>query len=166
MPEALPVLAFVTLQRLAELCLSASNSARLRAKGAIEFGASHYPLMVALHALWLAGLWLLAWPLQANWILIAVYAVLQIFRIWVIATLGGRWTTRIIVLPDAPLVVAGPYRFVKHPNYVVVALEIALLPLAFGLVFYAVIFSVANAALLFWRIRIEDRALANAGGAV
>ena len=166
MPDALPVLAFVTLQRLGELWLSARNTARLRTRGAHEVGAEHYPLMVALHAAWLGGLWILAWSLTANWFLIGLYGTLQFLRVWVIASLGERWTTRIIVLPNAPLVHSGPYRFLKHPNYVVVALEIALLPLAFGLVAYAVIFSAANAALMLWRIRTEDRALANKGAPV
>jgi methyltransferase len=165
-PDAFPILAFVTLQRLAELWLAARNTARLRARGAYEVGANHYPIMVAMHSVWLGGLWILAWPLSANWSLIAIYAALQIARAWVIANLGERWTTRIIVLPEAPLVKAGPYRFLKHPNYVVVAAEIALLPLAFGLFTYAVIFSAANAALLLWRIRTEDRALANREGPV
>ncbi len=166
MPDAFPILTFVTLQRLAELWLSSRNTARLRTRGAYEVGANHYPIMVALHAVWLGGLWILAWSLSANWNLIAIYAALQIARAWVIASLGERWTTRIIVLPEAPLVKSGPYRFLKHPNYVMVAAEIALLPLAFGLVAYAVIFSAANAALLLWRIRTEDRALANRGGPV
>ena len=161
MPDALPVLGFVTLQRLVELWWSARNEKRLRARGGYEVGARHYPFMVALHALWLAGLWVSAWQLAANWWLVAAYAALQIARLWVIAALGERWTTRIIVLPGAPLVRAGPYRFLKHPNYLVVAIEIALLPLAFGLFLYAAIFSLANAALLIWRIRTEDRALAN-----
>jgi len=160
-PDALPVLGFVTLQRLAELAWSARNERRLRACGAYEVGAGHYPFMVALHALWLAGLWILAWPLPANGWCVAAYAALQILRVWVIASLGECWTTRIIVLPDAPLVRAGPYRFLRHPNYVVVAIEIALLPVAFGLWIYAAIFSLANAAMLAWRIRAEDRALAN-----
>ncbi len=127
MPDALPVLGFVTLQRLVELWWSARNEQRLRARGAQEAGARHYPFIVALHVLWLAGLWIWAWPRPANWWLVAAYAVLQIARVWVIATLGERWTTRIIVLPGAPLVRAGPYRFLKHPNYLVVAIEIALL---------------------------------------
>ena len=161
MPEALPVLGFVTLQRLAELAWSARNERRLRTRGAYEVGAGHYPFMVTLHALWLAGLWILAWPQPANGWCVAAYAALQILRVWVIASLGECWTTRIIVLPDAPLVCAGPYRFLRHPNYVVVAVEIALLPLAFGLWIYAAIFSLANAAIIAWRIRAEDRALAN-----
>jgi methyltransferase len=160
-PDAFPVLGLVTLQRLAELWWSARKEKRLRARGGFEVGARHYPFMVALHALWLAGLWICAWPRPANWWLVAAYGALQIIRVWVIATLRERWTTRIIVLPGAPLVRAGPYRFLKHPNYLVVAIEIALLPLAFGLFIYAAIFSLANAMLLAWRIRAEDHALAN-----
>jgi methyltransferase len=166
LPEAKIILAFVTIQRLAELFMSARNTEALRARGAYEVGANHYPLMVALHAAWLTGLWLLAHDLPANGVLIALYAALQLLRIWTMATLGDRWTTRIIVLPDAPLIRTGPYRFLNHPNYFVVAAEIALLPLVFGLVEYAAIFSVLNAALLLWRIRAEDRALANGRGAV
>jgi methyltransferase len=157
--ESISILALVTLQRLGELWLSARNERRLRKAGAVEVGRSHYPLMVTLHAAWLVGLWLLAWDRPADWWLIAAYAVLQIARYWVIVSLGERWTTRVLVLPGAPLVRNGPYRFLRHPNYVVVALEIALLPLAFGLVGLAALFSFANAALLAWRIHVEDRAL-------
>jgi methyltransferase len=157
-PDAFPILAFVTLQRLGELWLSARNERRLRARGAVEAGRSHYPVMVVLHTAWLAGLWLLAWSRPANWWLVAAYAALQIFRYWVIASLGERWTTRVLVLPGAPPVAHGPYRFLRHPNYAVVALEIALLPLAFGLPVFAVAFTLANAALLTWRIHVEERA--------
>lgn len=166
LPEAKIILTFVTLQRLAELFMSARNTERLRARGAVEYGAAHYPLMVLLHAAWLGGLWILAHDLPANGVLITLYAALQMFRVWTMASLGDRWTTRIIVLPNVPLVRTGPYRFLNHPNYFVVVAEIALLPLVFGLVEYAVIFSVLNALLLLWRIRAEDRALANGGGAV
>jgi methyltransferase len=156
------ILAFVTLQRLGELMLARRNTARLRAKGAYEVGAGHYPLIVLLHAGWLAGLWYLAvWrgPAEVEWLWLAVFAVLQILRLWVIATLGPRWTTRIIVLPGAPLVATGPYRLVAHPNYWVVAAEIMVLPLVFGLVTYGAAFAVLNALVLWRRIRIEDVAL-------
>jgi methyltransferase len=157
--EAVPILALVTAQRLVELWHSARNERRLRAQGAREIGASHYPVMVVLHATWLVGLWVLAWDRPANWWLVGLYAALQVARYWIIASLGERWTTRILVLPDAPLVRSGPYALLRHPNYAVVALEIALLPLAFGLVTYAVVFSAANALLLAWRIHVEERAL-------
>ena len=153
------VLALVSLQRLGELVMANRNTARLKAQGGVEVGAGHYPLIVILHAAWLAGLWLLAWdrPVAPGWLL--VFLVLQALRVWVIASLGGRWTTRIIILPQAPLVRRGPYRFISHPNYVVVAGEIAVLPLAFGLPLFAVVFSILNALVLTIRIRAEGAAL-------
>ena len=153
------ILALVTLQRLGELWLSNRNTRRLLAKGAREHSPAHYPLIVAVHLLWLVTLWWLAptRPVDGFWL--AFFVAIEIFRIWVLATLGPRWTTRIIVLPGAPLVRRGPYRFVNHPNYLVVVLEIAVLPLVFGLWQVAVVFSFLNAAVLSIRIRAENRAL-------
>lgn len=165
MRDAILLLAFVTLQRLFELLLSRRNEARLKLRGAVEAGANHYPLMVALHVAWLGTLWLLAWNLEPNILLVAVFLALQPLRYWVIATLGDRWTTRVFVIPGASMVRHGPYRFFSHPNYLIVVLEIALLPLAFGLIWVAVLFSVLNAGLLAWRIRIEQRALMEASAA-
>ena len=155
------VLALVTLQRLGELVLARRNTARLLAEGAHEVGASHYPLIVALHGAWLAGLWyvVVSRGPVIDWGWLALFIVLQLGRVWVIASLGPRWTTRIIVLPGAPLVTRGPYRFVSHPNYWVVAGEIAALPLAFGLPWYALVFSVLNAGVMWIRIRAETAAL-------
>jgi methyltransferase len=156
------ILGLVTLQRLGELVLARRNTARLLARGAREVGAGHYPLIVALHAAWLIGLWILLWRLsgvEVSWPWLAVFIVLQGLRVWIIATLGPRWTTRIVVLPGAPLVSGGPYRFVSHPNYMVVAAELFVLPVAFGLVWYAIVFSVLNAAVLWIRIRAEAAAL-------
>ncbi len=160
MSLALAVLVFVSLQRLGELALARRNTARLLAQGGIEVAPGHYPLIVLLHGAWLAGLWWLAWSAPVDLAWLAVFAVLQLLRVWVLATLGPRWTTRIIVLPGAPLVREGPYRFLNHPNYWVVAGEIMVLPLVFGLVWYGVVFSLLNAALLMVRIRAENRALA------
>ena len=165
MRDAILVLGFVTLQRLSELLLSRRNEARLKLRGAVEAGASHYPFMVVLHVAWLATLWLLAWNVAPNMLLVAAFLALQPLRYWVIATLGDRWTTRVFVIPGASLIRTGPYRFFSHPNYLIVVLEIALLPLAFGLIWVAVVFSALNAALLGWRIRIEQRALAEAAAA-
>ena len=153
------ILAFVTLQRLGELALARRNTARLLARGGREVGAAHYPLIVLLHAAWLAGLWALALDQAPNLGWLALFVGLQLLRVWVIATLGERWTTRIIVLPQAPLVDAGPYRFVSHPNYCGVAAEILVLPLVFGLVWYGAVFSVLNGLILWLRIRTEDAAL-------
>lgn len=154
------VLALVTVQRLGELMLSRRNTKRLIAQGAVEHAPGHYPLIVALHAAWLAGLWWLAWDRPVQWPWLVVFILLQAARVWVLATLGGRWTTRIIVLPGAPLVRKGPYRFLSHPNYAVVVAEILVLPLAFGLLLYGLAFSVLNAAVLSIRIRAEQKALA------
>ena len=153
------ILVLVTLQRLGELWLSNRNTRRLLAKGAREHSPAHYPVIVAVHLLWLVTLWWLAptRPVDGFWL--AFFVAIEVFRIWVLATLGPRWTTRIIVLPGAPLVRRGPYRFVNHPNYLVVVLEIAVLPLVFGLWQVAVIFSLLNAAVLTIRIRAEDRTL-------
>jgi methyltransferase len=153
------VLAAVTLQRLAELIYSHRNEIRLRAQGAVEHGAGHYPAMVAIHASWLIALWLFASVLRPNPGLLLIFLILQALRIWVLATLGARWTTRIMVLPTAPLVAAGPYRFLPHPNYAVVTAEIFVLPMAYGLVGLALLFSCLNAAILWVRIREEDKAL-------
>lgn len=153
------ILMLVSAQRLGELVLARKNTARLMAQGGVETGAGHYPLIVALHAAWLVGLFLLAWDRPVNWFWMGLFVVLQLGRVWVIASLGARWTTRIITLPGETLVRRGPYRFVSHPNYIVVAAEIAVLPLAFGLTAFAAIFSVLNAAILAIRIRTEAEAL-------
>ena len=156
------ILALVTAQRLGELVIARRNTARLLADGGVERGAGHYPLMVSLHTAWLVGLWVLAWDRPANLAWLAAYLALEVLRIWVLASIGRRWTTRIIVVPGEPLVRKGPYRFLPHPNYLVVAGEIAVLPLVFGLTAYALVFSLLNAAMLWLRIRAEDAALRDA----
>ncbi len=151
----------IAAQRLAELAYARRNTRRLLAAGGVERGAGHYPLFVLLHGAWLAVLFLLV-PADAPviWPLLAAYGLLQLGRVWVIASLGRYWTTRVITLPDAPLVRRGPYQFLRHPNYLVLAGEVAVLPLAFGAWEIAVLFSLANAVLLAHRIRVEDAALA------
>lgn len=153
------ILALVTLQRLGELLIARRNTRVLLARGAREYAPGHYPLIVVVHALWLLSLWLLAPGRAIAWPLVAIFLLLQLGRLWVLATLGDRWTTRIIVLPGAPLVAEGPFRFVRHPNYLVVIGEIAVLPLAFGLWEVALAFSLANAAVLAIRIGAEEQAL-------
>ena len=154
------VLILVAVQRLAELVYARRNTRRLLAEGAYESGAGHYPLLVGLHALWLVSLALFVPADRApDWALLAVFVVLQGLRVWVLASLGRFWTARVITLPGAPLVRRGPYRWFRHPNYLVVAGEILVLPLAFGAWEIAVIFSLANAAILTLRVRCEERAL-------
>ena len=155
----LAILAVVTLERLVELPIAQANTKRLIAAGAFEVAPGHYPLIVALHALWLATLWWLAPGRPVSLPLLALFGLVELGRIWVLLTLGQRWTTRIIVVPSETLVRRGPYRFLNHPNYVVVVAEIALLPLIFGLWRTAVIFSLLNAVLLILRVREENRAL-------
>jgi methyltransferase len=155
------VLGLVVLERVAELAFAAQNTRRLRKAGAIEIDRRGYIWFVLLHAAWLLGLYLLV-PAHAppSWPLLGVFALLQLGRLWVVATLGRRWTTRIIVLPGARLVEGGPYRYLRHPNYAIVIAEIAVLPLAFGAVAIALVFSSLNLALILRRIALEDRALA------
>jgi methyltransferase len=153
------ILAAVTAQRAGELVLSHYNTRRLMARGAIEAAPRHYPLMVAVHGAWLISLWVFGHDRPINILALIVYLALQGLRLWVMRTLGPRWTTRIIVLPGERLVSAGPYRFLPHPNYAVVAGEIAVLPFALDLPLVAVIFSILNSAVLAIRIRAENRAL-------
>lgn len=155
------ILSAVAVQRIGELVLARRNTARLLASGGIEVGARHYPLFVLLHGSWLLALlfWVSKVDAPVSWPLIGVFVVLQLGRVWVLATLGPYWTTRIISIPDRPLITNGPYRLVRHPNYWIVVGEIAVLPLAFGSWPIAIVFSLLNAILLRHRIRVEDSAL-------
>ena len=155
------ILALVACQRLAELVLARRNTRRLLAQGGVEVGAGHYPLMVALHAGWLLAMALLIAPKTPLSVpLLALYCLLQLARLWVQATLGRYWTTRIVIVAGAPLIQGGPYRFLRHPNYAVVVAEVAVLPLVFGAWEIAALFSALNLALLRHRIHIEEAALA------
>lgn len=161
MSASLPALAFIAfllLQRGGELVLARYNTRRLLARGAVEHGAGHYPLIVLLHASWLSAIALLGWPNPVSIGWLAAFAMLQLLRVWVLASLGARWTTRIIVL-DEPLVARGPYRWLPHPNYAVVIAEIIVAPMVLGLWQVAAIFTLLNAAVLTIRIRAEGRAL-------
>jgi methyltransferase len=158
------ILALVTLQRLGELALARRNTQKLLARGAVEVGANHYPLLVSVHAAWLISLWIWGRDQDVNLVALGLFIVLQGLRVWVLAALGPRWTTRIIVVSGEPLVRAGPYRYLSHPNYAVVAAEIALLPLALHLPLLALIFTALNAAVLAIRIRTEARALSAISG--
>lgn len=160
-PPLVWVLALIIVSRLAEMAVAERNTRRLRAEGWREVGARHYPLFIALHASLLAAL-ALTTPLhrQPAWALVAALAVLQALRFWTIASLGPLWTTRVLTRDDVPLGRRGPYRFIAHPAYMVVSVEVAVLPLAFGNWPVALIWTALNALLLRHRIRIEDAVLA------
>jgi methyltransferase len=151
-------LAFIVVQRLGELVIAKRNTAALLARGAHEVGAAHYPVMVALHSAWVLCLLIFGYSQEIHLGWLALYAVLQVFRVWILGTLGRRWTTRIIVI-DEPLVAKGPFRFIPHPNYTLVVFEIFAAPMVLGLVWVALLFSVLNAAMLYHRIGVEDGAL-------
>ena len=155
------VIGFLVVQRLAELVLARRNHRALLARGAIEFGQRHYKAFVTLHAAWLLALLVTIDPwtsVSIPWL--AVFGLLQCGRIWVIATLGARWTTRVIVLPGATRIRSGLYRFVDHPNYLIVCGEIAVVPLMFGAWTLAVVASALNLLLLRKRLVVENKALA------
>lgn len=154
------VLAVVLLQRGGELWLAHANTLWLIRRGATEIDRGGYTWFVVLHVAWLTALLLCVPATTApDWLLLFLFFGLQLARVWVIASLGRRWTTRLVVLPDANLVKAGPYRWLNHPNYLIVAAEMAILPLAFAAVAIAVVFSACNVLLLARRIHLENTAL-------
>ena len=154
----------VTVQRLGELVLARRNESRLRARGAVEHGAGHYPAMVALHTGWLVSTVIESTTRRTTHrSALLAYAALQPLRYWVINSLGDRWTTRILVVADEPVVDDGAFRWFRHPNYMIVATEMVLLPLAFGARRTAVVATMLDAWLMAVRIPCEETALAGAG---
>lgn len=153
------LLVFVTLQRFAEFIWDRQNTARLLKVGALEFGRAHYPLVIATHASWLVGLWMFGHNRAVDAVYLFAFILLEVGRYWVLARPGRRWTTRIIVLPGVPLIRTGPYRFLRHPNYVVVAGELVVVPLALGLRSYALLSFLIYACVIAVRIRVENAAL-------
>ena len=157
----------VACERLAELVVSQRNLAWSRARGGVEFGVGHYPVMVALHSGLLAASLVEAIALHRpfipalGWVMLAIVLAAQALRWWCIGTLGRQWNTRVVVVPGAPRVAGGPYRFLAHPNYVAVIAEGAALPLVHTAWITALVFSVLNAALLTTRIKVENVALAS-----
>ncbi len=157
------LIALILVQRLAELAWARRNMRHLIARGAVEHGARHYPLLIVLHSLWLGVMAALSVGLTVPWPWVAAFLLLQALRLWTIATLGQRWSTRVLVLPQAPLVAQGPFRFVRHPNYLIVACELALIPLALGAPWTALIFTLLNAGVMAIRIPCEEAALRMGG---
>ena len=156
------ILIFVIIQRIGELVYASRNTNWLLSKGAVEAGSSHYYLFPLLHGAWIVTivLWVYSNNLEAIWSeFFLVYCLLQLLRVWIFISLGRRWTTRIIILPRKPLISSGPYRFLKHPNYVLVWVEVAVFPLIFGAWHIALAFTLLNTLLLMHRIRVENSAL-------
>jgi methyltransferase len=154
------LVALIVLQRLIELVIARINTRRLLAEGAVEHGAGHYPLIVALHTAWLVSLVVFV-PSDGiiNPVLLVIFIALQLGRVWVLTSLGRYWTTRVITVPGRPLVKRGPFRLVRHPNYMIVEAELIVVPLIVGAWELAIVFGIANALVLAWRIRVEETAL-------
>ncbi len=151
----------VAVLRAAELVYARHNTKLLLADGAEEFGSRHYPLFVILHGGWLLALLFgVEGTTEVNIPILGVFGLLLFGRLWVILTLGPYWTTRIISSTEFPLIRNGPYRLLRHPNYWIVTGEVFVLPVSFGAWQIAILFSILNAALLLWRIRVENEALA------
>jgi len=161
-------LLLLSAERVLELWISRRNARASFARGGVEVGRRHYRVMAALHTAFLLSCALEVvllrrpFPGAPGWAALAGALLAQGLRYWAIATLGERWSTRVIVVPAEAPVVSGPYRWVRHPNYVAVVVEIALVPLVHGAFVTALMFSIANAALLAVRIRVEERALGGA----
>ncbi|MDW0110202.1 isoprenylcysteine carboxyl methyltransferase family protein [Sporosarcina aquimarina] len=161
------VLSVVILQRLAELIIAKNNEKRMLAQGAYEVGARHYPAIVLLHTAFFVSLLLevvIRKPgLSPIWgILLTLFLLTQVLRVWCLASLGKYWNTKIIILPGADVVMKGPYKFIRHPNYFIVAMEILVLPMIFGAYFTAILFTLLNAWMMSVRIPQEERALKDA----
>jgi methyltransferase len=151
----------ILVQRGAEEVYSARNTRALLARGAREEGAGYYPVVAVAHLGWIASLFFLIPPdAQPIWPLIVLYVLLQVARYWVIATLGQYWTHRIITVDEAPIVSSGPYRLLKHPNYAITVAETLLLPVAFSALALGLIMTAIWVAVLSYKIRLEDAALA------
>ena len=160
------LVALVGLERLAELVVSKRNAAWSLERGGRESGRGHYPVMVVLHTGFLLAMLVEAWvrrpdvPAALAWSMLALVVAAQALRWWCIVTLGRRWNTRVIVVPGLAPVTGGPYRLLRHPNYVAVVVEGVALPMVHLAWITALVFTVANAVLLAVRIRVEDAALA------
>ena len=161
----LGLVALVACQRIAELRLSRGNAGKAFARGGIEHGRGHFPAMAALHAAFLGSCVLEVvllrrpFPSALGWIALSAFLLAQGLRYWAIGSLGDRWNVRVIVVPGEPPIARGPYRFLRHPNYLAVAAEMVALPLVHGAYLTAIVFSTLNAALLRLRIRTEEIAL-------
>ncbi|MFF2497823.1 isoprenylcysteine carboxyl methyltransferase family protein [Peribacillus sp. NPDC058075] len=154
----------IAIQRLVELYIAKQNEKQLKAAGAVEYGESHYRWMVLMHLSFFIVLIIEVIMLERNmsglWpIWLTLFLIAQSGRIWAIRSLGKHWNTKIIVVPDADVVIKGPYKYVKHPNYIIVATEILVISLLFNAYYTAIIFSLLNVWMMTVRIPMEEKAL-------
>jgi methyltransferase len=162
------VMSVLIIQRLMELRISSRNFTIMMREGGIEYGREHYKYIVMLHSLFIVSM-AVEYVVRdhygklsdISYLFLVIFALLQLMRFWVISSLGKYWNTRIVRVPGSKLIRSGPYKFLKHPNYVVVALEIFCLPMIFGLVYTAIIFTILNSLMLFVRIKEENKVLTN-----
>jgi methyltransferase len=153
-------ISFLILQRLSELYISSRNEKWLLQNGAIQYGQSHYPYMVAMHTLFIISIiteYNLRGGMTMSWILLVAFLVVLAFKFWALSSLGKYWNTKIYRIPGVYPVKKGPYKIFKHPNYMEVVCEIAIIPLVFHLYYTAIIFSLLNIAMLTVRIRVENK---------
>lgn len=154
------LIGFIVLQRLCELLYAYHNTKKLKARGAIEKGRSHYGFMVTLHGAWIVLIAVSITPdTTINLIYLIIFFALQGMRGWILWSLGSYWTTRLLSIPNHPIITRGPYKFFKHPNYMLVVAEIAVFPLIFNFVFLAIGFSLLNLLILGFRLREENSIL-------
>lgn len=155
---------FVILLRIAELYVARRNEKWMLQNGAVEYGKKHYPFIIALHSLFFVSL-IIEYSMQQtpsfSLIFLLIYLLLIAFKVWIIASLGKFWNTKIFRIQNYPLINKGPYKYIKHPNYIIVIAEIALIPLIFQLYYTALIFTLLNAIMLSVRIKEENLALRN-----
>jgi methyltransferase len=157
-------LSFFILQRISELLIARRNEKWLLRQGAIEYGKEHYPFMIALHTCFIISIvveFFLRGQPPISWLFLALFLLVLSFKFWALSSLGKYWNTRIYRVPDVYPVKKGPYKFLKHPNYMEVVCEIVIIPLVFHLYYTAIIFTVLNAAMLTVRIREENKVWAN-----
>jgi methyltransferase len=152
---------FVVCIRIGELIISRRNEKWLLENGAVEYGHGHYPFIVALHTLFIVSMLIEYYlkPVNLNWVYLLAFIALILSKIWIITSLGVFWNTKIYRIAGYSLIKKGPYKYVKHPNYIIVVLEIFVIPMTFGLYYTAIIFTLLNFIMLSIRIKVENKAL-------
>lgn len=160
-------ISFLIFQRLSELWIARRNEKWLLSQGAVQYGQSHYPFMIVLHTLFILSLiveYLAKGGTQVSWVFLILFLAILVFKYWTLSSLGKYWNTKIYRIPGVYPLKRGPYKFLKHPNYMEVACEIAFIPLIFHLYYTAIIFTVLNGIMLTIRIQVENKVWAHRNG--